>query len=155
VIAGLGLLVLAAVGVASLLPSSLVGEKENKRTSEMEPTPYALTPASADPVNERIVFGLGHASVAEHAVLNFDIMGISRLAVEEIEHFRLASYTEKSQRYIRLDKDIVVPPEIKGAKQEREFRSLMNGLHEAYESAFQVIAGSGAEPVAANCRANR
>jgi len=99
--------------------------------------------------NERIVFGLGHASVAEHAVLNFDIMGISRLAVEEIEHFRLASYTEKSQRYIRLDRDVVVPPEIKGAKHEREFLSLMNGLHEAYENAFRIIAASGAEPVAA------
>lgn len=56
-IAGVGLLALAAIGVASLLPSSLVGEKENKRTGEMEPTPYALTPASADPVNDRIVFG--------------------------------------------------------------------------------------------------
>lgn len=62
--------------------------------------------------NERIVFGLGHASVAEHAVLNFDVMGVSRLAVEEIEHFRLASYTEKSQRYVRLDRDIVMPSEI-------------------------------------------
>ena len=56
-IAGIGLLALAAIGVASLLPSSLVGEKENQRTGEMEPTPYALTPASADPVNDRIVFG--------------------------------------------------------------------------------------------------
>jgi len=52
--------------------------------------------------NERIVFGFGHRSVAEHAVLNLDVAGISRLAVEQIEHFRLASYTEKSQRYIRL-----------------------------------------------------
>jgi PDZ domain-containing protein len=56
-IAGIGLVALAAIGVASLLPSSLVGEKENRRTGEMEPTPYALTPASADPVNDRIVFG--------------------------------------------------------------------------------------------------
>lgn len=49
--------VLAAIGVASLLPSTLVGEKENRRTGELEPTPYALTPASADSVNDRIVFG--------------------------------------------------------------------------------------------------
>ena len=34
-----------------------MSEKENKRTGEMEPAPYALTPASADPVNDRIVFG--------------------------------------------------------------------------------------------------
>ncbi len=56
-LAGLGLAVLVAIGLASLLPSSLVSEKENQRTGEMEPTPYALTPASADPVNTRIEFG--------------------------------------------------------------------------------------------------
>ncbi len=53
----IGLLVLAVIGVASLLPSTLVSDKENRRTGEIEPTPYALTPASADTVNDRIVFG--------------------------------------------------------------------------------------------------
>jgi len=57
VLAALGLLALAAIGVASLLPSGIVSSKENQRTGEMLPTPYALTPASADPVNDRIVFG--------------------------------------------------------------------------------------------------
>lgn len=57
VLAGAGLLMLAVIGVAALLPSTLVAEKENTRTGEIEPTPYALTPASADPVNGRIVFG--------------------------------------------------------------------------------------------------
>jgi len=95
--------------------------------------------------NERIVFGLGHSSVAEHAVLNLDITGISRLAVEEIEHFRLASYTEKSQRYIRLGRDIIVPAEMKGSRLEKEFRSLARGFHKVYEDAFGMIAASGEE----------
>ncbi len=56
-IAGIGVVILAVIGVASLLPSTLVSEKENRRTGAMEPTPYALTPASADPVNDRIEFG--------------------------------------------------------------------------------------------------
>jgi len=55
--AGLGLAALALIGVAALLPSSLVGEKENTRTGDLESTPYALTPASAESVNGRIVFG--------------------------------------------------------------------------------------------------
>ncbi len=55
--AGLGVAILAVIGVASLLPATLVSEKENQRTGEMDPTPYALTPASADPVNDRIEFG--------------------------------------------------------------------------------------------------
>lgn len=93
--------------------------------------------------NERIVFGLGHASVAEHAVLNFDVLGVSRLAVEEIEHFRLASFTEKSQRYIRLDRDVVVPREIVEAGAEREFRALVTRLHRAYERAFRAMGRAG------------
>jgi PDZ domain-containing protein len=56
-VAGIGLLVLAVIGVTSLLPASWVSEEENPRTGEMQPTPYALTPASADDVNPRIVFG--------------------------------------------------------------------------------------------------
>ena len=56
-IAVVGMLVLATIAVSSILPSTLVSDKENRRTGELEPTPYALTPASADPVNTRIVFG--------------------------------------------------------------------------------------------------
>lgn len=63
--------------------------------------------------NRNIIFKMGHHSVAEHAVFNFDIVGVSRLALEEIEKFRLCSFTEKSQRYIKLKDDFVVPDEIK------------------------------------------
>jgi flavin-dependent thymidylate synthase len=95
--------------------------------------------------NERIVFGFGHASIAEHAVLNVDVTGVSRLAVEGIEHFRLASFTEKSQRYIRLDRDFVVPVEVRAEKLERQFRALVASLHRSYEAAVRAIAATGAE----------
>ena len=62
--------------------------------------------------NSVIIFKMGHHSVAEHAVFNLDIVGVSRLAMEEVEKFRLCSYTEKSQRYIMLDKDFVLPRKI-------------------------------------------
>jgi len=63
--------------------------------------------------NKNIIFKMGHHSVAEHAVFNIDIIGVSRLAIEEIEKFRLCSYTEKSQRYIKLSEEIVLPEEIR------------------------------------------
>ena len=47
--------------------------------------------------NRAIIFKMGHHSVAEHAVFNFDIIGVSRLAIEDLEKFRLCSFTEKSQ----------------------------------------------------------
>ena len=98
---------------------------------------------SARSSNERIVFGLGHASIAEHAVFNFDIMDVSRLAVEEIEHFRLASYTEKSQRYIRLGRDIIVPDEIVSIGYEKRFARTMKKLHDGYERLYERIPTAG------------
>ena len=65
--------------------------------------------------NRNIVFEMGHSSVAEHAVFNIDVIGVSRFLVEEIEKFRLCSYTEKSQRYVLFDKDFVIPDEIREA----------------------------------------
>ena len=91
----------------------------------------------------------GHASVAEHAVLNFDVTGLSRLAVEEIEHFRLASFTEKSQRYIRLGRDLVVPPEIRRTAAERPFRRVVERLCVRYEETYRALIGAGMEAGAA------
>ena len=70
---------------------------------------------SARRSNRAIIFGLGHSSVAEHAVFNFDVLGVSRLAMEAIEHHRLCSFTEKSQRYISLEEGVVVPLELSNA----------------------------------------
>lgn len=87
--------------------------------------------------NRNIVFEMGHSSVAEHAVFNIDVIGVSRLLVEEIEKFRLCSYTEKSQRYVLFDRDFVVPEEIVRAGMEKDFvetvRMQNDFYHELYE----------------------
>lgn len=82
--------------------------------------------------NRNIIFKMGHHSVAEHAVFNFDIIGVSRLAIEEIEKFRLCSYTEKSQRYITLGDDFVIPEEIKKAGKEEIFTSTIRAQNALY-----------------------
>ncbi|MCX5749041.1 MAG: FAD-dependent thymidylate synthase [Candidatus Saganbacteria bacterium] len=82
--------------------------------------------------NSSIIFKMGHHSVAEHAVFNFDLIAISRLAVEHLEHFRLCSFTEKSQRYITLEDDFVVPEEIKGSKAEGIFVSTIKEQNRLY-----------------------
>ncbi|MCB2199881.1 FAD-dependent thymidylate synthase [bacterium] len=89
--------------------------------------------------NSNIIFGLGHSSVAEHAAFNIDVVGISRLAVEAVERHRLASFTEKSQRYIKLDGDIVVPPEIVDAGFEEEFHALIRRQNEGYFALYPKL----------------
>jgi len=86
--------------------------------------------------NRNIIFKMGHHSVAEHAVFNFDIIGISRLAIEEIEKFRLCSYTEKSQRYIKLEDDPIIPDEIAQAGMSEEFSALIHAQNVLYHMLY-------------------
>jgi flavin-dependent thymidylate synthase len=86
--------------------------------------------------NQNIIFGLGHSSVAEHAVFNFDILGVSRRVVEDIQHFRLTSHTEKSQRYIKLDDDFVIPGEIAGSAHEKAFVETIRLQNKTYHELY-------------------
>jgi flavin-dependent thymidylate synthase len=79
---------------------------------------------------------MGHHSVAEHAVFNFDIIGVSRLAIEEIERFRLLSFTEKSQRYITLGEDFVVPDEVRRAGREPLFVGTVKAQNALYHRLY-------------------
>jgi len=128
---------------------------EGQFTPESISAAYARISRYADPVgtlrrkarrevtkarksNRAIVFGLGHHSVAEHAVFNFDILGLSRLAIEALEWHRLCSFTEKSQRYITLDGDTVLPAEFD--EREREvFSGLVAGQNAVYFDLLPVL----------------
>jgi flavin-dependent thymidylate synthase len=92
--------------------------------------------------NATIIFKMGHHSVAEHAVFNFDLIGVSRLALEEVEKFRLCSYTEKSQRYQKLEGEFVVPNEIRGTKDEGRFTEII----EKQNAAYAEMVNGGIEP---------
>lgn len=71
---------------------------------------------SARRSNETIVYKMGHSSIAEHAVFNIDLEDCSRLLVEFVERHRLASFTERSQRYVFFgDKAPIQPPELNGS----------------------------------------
>ncbi|MGE5342767.1 MAG: FAD-dependent thymidylate synthase [Candidatus Omnitrophota bacterium] len=91
--------------------------------------------------NHRIIFDMSHHSVAEHAVFNFDIIGVSRLALEEIEKFRLVSYTEKSQRYVTLNGDYVLPSEIAetDSKSRDMFKEMVRVQNAFYNKSFTML----------------
>ena len=89
--------------------------------------------------NQKIIFDMGHHSVAEHAVFNFDIIGVSRLALEELEQFRLVSYTEKSQRYVTLQGDYVLPKEIENRESQELFKDTVTIQNEFYKKSFALL----------------
>ncbi len=89
--------------------------------------------------NRNIVFEMGHSSIAEHAVFNLDFLAVSRLLVEEIERFRLASYTEKSQRYVLLQDDFVIPAEVRRAGLEEVFVETVRAQNRCYHALFEKL----------------
>ncbi len=88
--------------------------------------------------NDVIIFGLGHSSVAEHAVFNLDLIGISRYLSEFVEKFRLVAYTEKSQRYITINQDYMVPEEF-GTQLKEEYLELVKESFDAYEKMLPIF----------------
>ena len=113
-----------------------IGELRRKALTEVE---------QARKVNEKIVFQMGHSSVAEHAVFNFDISNISRLAVEFLQSFRLTSFTEKSQRYVLFDEEFAVPEEIKNLGLTDDFNKLMKHTAALYHQLYKKLLAAGLE----------
>ncbi|MGA2526961.1 MAG: FAD-dependent thymidylate synthase [Smithellaceae bacterium] len=144
------------------LDYDLIRKLKDKSALEQDLTPetisaaYARISRSPKPVNElreiaraevekarqsnrTIVFSMGHSSVAEHAVFNIDVLGVSRLLVEEIEKFRLCSFTEKSQRYVLFDKDFVIPEEIKKAAMANLYISTIKMQNDYYHQLYEQL----------------
>lgn len=68
----------------------------------------AFASERAKAFHEKWTVGYGHSSVAEHAIVHLGIENVSILAAKAIEDSRLASYTEKSTRYVVFGKDSFV-----------------------------------------------
>ena len=79
------------------------------------PTSYIHGTMSDDRVRRLLqhTVGKGHHSVVEHAVFTFSIEGVSRAMTHQLVRHRIASYSQQSQRYVRLDEaEYVTPPEV-------------------------------------------
>lgn len=58
---------------------------------------------------------IGHMSPIEHASFTFYIEGVSRAMTHQLVRHRMASYSQRSQRYVAEDSfDYVIPPQFEG-----------------------------------------
>jgi thymidylate synthase ThyX len=76
---------------------------------------FRLASEKARAFHEKWVVGYGHGSVAEHAVVHLAIENVSIVVSKAIEDLRLASYTEKSTRYVLWEENSFhALPELEG-----------------------------------------
>jgi len=81
----------------------------------------------------------GHNSPFEHASFTFGVDGLSRVASHQLVRHRIASYSQQSQRYIKMSDGegsagVVVPPSIAGSLEAAAlFTRQVETAREAYK----------------------
>lgn len=89
------------------------------------PTEADLHPDKCGPLVRRVI-GYGHESILEHASFTFGIEGISRACSNQLVRYRIASFSQQSQRYVKSeDFDFVIPESINTAGYEDSYRIFM------------------------------
>lgn len=82
-----------------------------------------------------MLMGFGHASPIEHASFTFGIEGVSRALTHQLVRHRVASYSQKSQRYVNEGQfNYIMPPEVENNPEAKErFIEAMEKAQEAYD----------------------
>lgn len=82
----------------------------------------------------------GHHSVFEHATFTFSLEGISRVATHQLVRHRIASYSQRSQRYVDESAfDYVVPPSVKAKPEaKRLFEEFVEHSREVYKRLVEM-----------------
>ncbi|MBZ9572550.1 FAD-dependent thymidylate synthase [Patescibacteria group bacterium] len=78
----------------------------------------------------------GHHSVIEHASFTFSVRGVSRSLTHQLVRHRIASYSQQSQRYVKLEEPtFITPPTISRDKKSlQDYKSFMNYSWDLYKS---------------------
>ena len=84
---------------------------------------------------------IGHESPLEHVSFTFAIEGISRACTHQIVRHRIASYSQQSQRYVKLEQfEYIIPPAIeKNPEAKRIFIETMKRDQEAYDELVDLL----------------
>lgn len=76
----------------------------------------------------------GHHSVLEHASFTFNVSGVSRALTHQLVRHRIASYTQQSQRYVKLkDKGYVTPEKISSSDFSEKYDSMIEKINAFYQ----------------------
>ena len=97
------------------------------------------------------ILRMGHLSPFEHASYSFLLEGVSRALTHQLVRHRIASYSQRSQRYVSHDTfNYIIPPSLKGKTVETDdgeidaeeyFRDFMEKAAEVYRKLQEVLGG--------------
>lgn len=95
-----------------------------------------LTPENTENFLKGLV-GVGHFSPIEHVSFTFAVEGISRVLTHQLVRHRLASYSQQSQRYVKLDDfQSIIPPTI--AENEEAKKIFLDTIKQDQEAYLKI-----------------
>ena len=102
-------------------------------SSDIETLMNGLTPEKIESFIKKLA-DLGHQSPLEHCTFTFGVEGVSRALLAQLTRHRIASYSVKSQRYVKEDQfEYVVPPSIATNKTDAlVFKDFMEYCQQTY-----------------------
>lgn len=81
----------------------------------------------------KAIIRAGHESCIEHASITFELDGISRVVTHELVRHRIASYSQRSQRYVNESEACyVIPSELKD--DEKALQIYTNAMDNAWKA---------------------
>lgn len=88
-----------------------------------------------------MLMSYGHESPIEHVSFTFGIEGVSRTLTHQLVRHRIASYSQQSQRYVKLNQfEYIIPPEIeKDEEAKKIFINSMNESQKAYDKLTNIL----------------
>ncbi|MBR6580416.1 MAG: FAD-dependent thymidylate synthase [Ruminococcus sp.] len=91
-----------------------------------------------------MLVSIGHESVLEHVSFTFGIEGISRACSHQLVRHRIASYSQKSQRYVNENRfEFVTPPEIENNPEAKaEFDRTISLISDSYDKIADMLTES-------------
>jgi thymidylate synthase (FAD) len=96
---------------------------------------------------------MGHMSPIEHASFTFYLEGVSRAMTHQLVRHRIASYSQRSQRYVKhADFEYVIPPSLQGKTVSADgksvdaaayFEETMSYIGERYRKLVEALGDTG------------
>lgn len=88
-----------------------------------------------------MLMNLGHESPIEHLSFTFGIEGISRVLTHQLVRHRIASFSQQSQRYVKLEQfDYIIPPSIENIPKAKDiYIKAMEEDQKYYNEITQIL----------------
>ncbi len=88
-----------------------------------------------------MLMSYGHESPIEHVSFTFGIEGVSRSLTHQLVRHRIGSYSQQSQRYVRLDQfEYVIPPSVeKDEEAKKIYIEAMKNCQKSYDDIASIL----------------